>query len=76
MTQDTFSEDAETDVLVETEPEFKYDTGILLFKADDSINSVDKHKLDGSAISRSVYIGDWVYALDTDGNVQSFKPAF
>lgn len=69
-------EDAETDVLVETEPEFKYDTGILLFKADDSINSVDKHKLDGSAISRSVYIGDWVYALDTDGNVQSFKPAF
>ena len=69
-------EDAETDVLVETEPEFKYDTGILLFKADDNINSVDKHKLDGSAISRSVYIGDWVYALDTDGNVHSFKPAF
>lgn len=69
-------DDEETIVLVEPESEVKYDTGLLLFKADDSINSVDKHKLDGSAICRSVYIDEWVYALDADGNVQSFKPAF
>ena len=68
-------EDSETDVLVDSEPDYGYDTGILLFKADDSINSVDKHKLDSSTIYRSVYIGDWVYALDANGNVQSFKPA-
>ena len=69
-------EESETVVLVDPGPEAKYDTGILLFRTADNINSVDKHKLDGSAICRSVYIGDWVYALDSDGNVQSFKPAF
>jgi len=53
-----------------------YETGVLLFKTGDKIGSADRHKLDGSAIYRSVYIGDWVYAIDADGNVQSFKPAF
>ena len=64
------------DTLAYIEPEYTYNAGVLLFKADDSINSIDKHRLEGSAILRSVYIGDWVYALDADGNVQSFKPAF
>lgn len=66
------------DILVEDDAEepSTYDSGVLLFKADDNINSVDKHRLDGSAVLRSVYIGDWIYALDADGNVQSFKPAF
>ena len=64
------------DTLAVSEPDYTYDAGILLFKADDSINSVDQHKLEGSAALRSVYIGDWIYALDSDGNVQSFKPAF
>ena len=75
-TSDT--EDSETVILVDhpDEQEDIYDTGILLFKAGDKINSVDKHKLDSSAIRRSVYIGDWVYALDGDGNVKSFRPAF
>ena len=63
------------DTLAFTRPD-AYDTGVLLFKADDSINSVDKHRLDGSSVLRSVYIGDWIYALDAEGNVQSFKPAF
>ena len=58
------------------EPEISYETGVLLFTAGDSIGKADRHKLDGSAIYRSVYIGDWVYALDSDGNVQSFIPAF
>lgn len=69
------SEDAPADTLVEIEPEYTYDTGVLLFKAGDTINSVDRHRLDSAAICRSVYIGDWIYALDGDGNVQSFRPA-
>ena len=65
---------SESDTLAYYEPEYDYETGVLLFKAGDKINSVDKHRLDGSAILRSVYIGDWTYALDGDGNVQSFRP--
>ena len=80
----------EEDIEIEDEPEEEviviqddsgelmdiYETGVLLFKTGDKIGSADRHKLDGSAIYRSVYIGDWVYAIDADGNVQSFKPAF
>ena len=58
------------------EPQETYESGILLFKADDRIGSVDQHKLGNTEYYRSVYIGDWVYALDADGNVNSFKPAF
>ncbi len=58
------------------EPEDSFDTGVLLFKAGDSIGPVDRHSLDGSSICRSVYIGDWVYALDADGNAKSFRPSF
>lgn len=54
--------------------EGSYETGVLLFKAGDSISSVDKHALGAEAIMRSVYIGEWVYALDSYGNVQSFIP--
>ena len=72
--EDIDSEGSEEDVLAE--PESVYETGVLLFKAGDTINSVDRHSLDSQAICRSVYIGDWVYALDGNGNVQSFRPAF
>ena len=58
------------------EPDPAYETGVLAFKAGNKIGPVDKKKLDGEQICRSVYIGDWVYALDSDGNVKSFKPAF
>ena len=71
---DIDSEGSETDTMAE--PENTYDTGVLLFRAGDTINSVDKHSLDSQAVRRSVYIADWVYALDNNGNVQSFKPAF
>ena len=67
-------EEAEDDTLADYEPEYDYDTGVLLFRAGDKISSVDRHKIEGSPILRSVYIGDWVYALDADGNVQSFMP--
>jgi hypothetical protein len=72
------------DILVEgaetpepdTETEPVYDTGVLLFKTGDKIGSVDRHALSSSGILRSVYIGEWVYALDGDGEVQSFRPEF
>ena len=68
-------EDAEETVEAE-EPESSYETGVLLFTAGDSIDKTDRHKLNGSSIYRNVYIGDWVYALDAEGNVQSFRPSF
>ncbi len=58
------------------DPDQEYETGVLAFKAGKKIGPVDKKKLDGEQICRSVYIGDWVYALDSDGNVKSFKPSF
>ena len=73
------AEEAQTDVIIgdaETEPEDTYESGILLFKAEDKINSVDRHRLESTPYYRSVYIGDWVYALDAYGNVQSFRPEF
>lgn len=68
-------DDSEDDI-DETEPEESdtHEAGILVFKADDSIGAVDQHALGSSELFRSVYIGDWIYALDAKGNVQSFKP--
>ena len=48
---------------------------LVAFTADDKFGSVDQHKLDATQLFRSVYIGDWIYALDAKGNVYSFKPA-
>ena len=70
-----YTVDSGDDTLIE-DAEESYQTGVLLFKADDKFSSVDRHKLDGEQISRSVYIGDWIYALDRSGNVKSFKPSF
>ena len=52
-----------------------HEAGIMVFTADDKFGSVDQHKLDATQLFRSVYIGDWIYALDAKGNVYSFKPA-
>ena len=52
-----------------------HEAGILVFTADDKFGAIDQHKLDTTQLFRSVYIGDWIYALDAKGNVYSFKPA-
>ena len=52
-----------------------HEAGILVFTAGDKFGSVDQHKLDATELYRSVYIGDWIYALDGNGEVYSFKPA-
>ncbi len=71
--------DVETDD-IEIEPEEPavvetHDSGILIFTAGDKFGKIDQHKLDAEQLFRSVYIGDWIYALDANGDVYSFKPA-
>ena len=53
--------------------EYWYEAGVLVFGADPKINVIDQHRLESEMINRSVYIGDYIYALDDDGNVSSFK---
>lgn len=72
---DIFIEDEDAAVDTEESQADTYETGVLLFKAGDKIGLADKHALDSESIYRSVYIGEWVYALDGEGNVQSFRPA-
>lgn len=72
-----YSEDDSEDIFAEdSEPESSYESGVLLFKADDKISSADRHALGQDMISRCVYIGEWIYALDYEGNVKSFKAEF
>ena len=71
--------DVETDD-IEIEPEEPavtetHEAGIMVFTAGDKFGKIDQHKLDADQLFRSVYIGDWIYALDANGDVYSFKPA-
>ena len=71
--------DVETDD-IEIEPEEPavvetHENGIMVFTAGDKFGKIDQHKLDADQLFRSVYIGDWIYALDANGDVYSFKPA-
>ena len=54
-----------------TEPQFE--AGVLIFGADDKLNIYDQHSLSENYLTRSVYIGDYIYALDEEGNVSSFR---
>ena len=79
FTDDTVIEDAEelSDPSDDGDGPGEYhESGMLVFSAKDNIDNVDQHKLEAEQIYRGVYIGDWIYALDSDGNVQSFKPSF
>ena len=51
------------------------EAGVLVFRTGDKFGKVDQHKLDTTELYRSVYIGEWIYALDANGNVYSFQPA-
>lgn len=50
-----------------------YEAGVLVFGADDSLEIYDQHKLGTQYLARSVYIDDYIYALDDKGNVSSFR---
>lgn len=53
----------------------EYDAGVLVFSADDEINVIDQHHLATEYLPRSVYIGNYIYALDGSGNAYSFSTA-
>ena len=70
---DDLSESATEDELaIATEPDYRYEGGVLVFGADDKLTIHDQHKLSDNYLSRCVYIGDYIYALDGDGEVSSF----
>ena len=50
-----------------------FENGVLVFGADDRLNIYDQHSLSEKYLTRSVYIGDYIYALDEEGNVSSFR---
>jgi uncharacterized secreted protein with C-terminal beta-propeller domain len=66
--------EAETDGDVLAEPANEYEAGVLVFRADDSLEDAQPVKLGTEYLYRSVYIGDYIYALDRDGNCTSFRP--
>lgn len=71
---DDLSESATEDELaIATEPDYRYEGGVLVFGADDKLTIHDQHKLSDNYLSRCVYIGDYIYALDGDGEVSSFQ---
>ena len=65
------SEDAAA--LIDTEPGYSYEAGVLVFGADERLDVFDQHKLSDTYLSRCVYIGDYIYAIDGDGKVSSFR---
>ena len=77
ITSDDVLTDAEQDPSsMSAEPvKPEYTGGVLVFGAEDSINVFDDHNLtEEKSLQRSVYIDDWIYALDEKGNVLSFQP--
>ena len=68
------AEQADEDTLaIDTEPAYKSECGVLVFGADDKLSVHDQHKLTDKYLNRCVYIGDYIYALDGDGEVSSFE---
>lgn len=76
--QITITDDAEDTVIIdaeepaETYTDTGYEAGVLIFGADDELTIYDQHRVSSGRLLRSVYIGDYIYALDGDGNVSSF----
>ena len=69
-------DEEEIEALIDDPPvEYGHEAGILVFKTGDKFGKMDQHRIDASQLFRSVYIGDWIYALDERGEVYSFKPA-
>ena len=71
---DVFTEDIDAEEDEEPEDDSSHEDGVLVFGADDSVKLLDQHALDDGWLVRSVYIGDWIYALDSEGSIQSFRP--
>ena len=78
--EDSLVEDAEApaaddtgeDVLTEPD-DYGYESGVLVFGADNDLHIYDQHKIGSTQLFRSVYIGDYIYALDAEGCAGSFR---
>ena len=73
VSEDAESAEEESDSVTAPEESF-HETGVLVFRADDRIDVVDKHSIEASQVFRNPFIGDWIYALDADGAAGSFRP--
>lgn len=49
------------------------EAGVLVFGNDDKLTVHDQHRIGNRQLLRSVYIGDYIYALDPEGNASGFK---
>jgi uncharacterized secreted protein with C-terminal beta-propeller domain len=72
---DTSASETESPEEIESEiySDPQFEAGVLVFGADDKLNIYDQHSLSENYLTRSVYIGDYIYALDEEGNVSSFR---
>ena len=61
----------EEEPIIEDEPE--HESGVLIFGADDELTIYDRHRLECENLTRSVYIDDYIYAIDDSGEVSSFR---
>ena len=57
-------------------PDSEYESGVLVFSADEKIKVIDQHKLGSDYRTRCVYIGDYIYAMDNEGDAAAFKTDF
>ena len=62
---------SEEEPVIEDEPE--HESGVLIFGADDELTIYDRHRLECDNLTRSVYIDDYIYAIDDSGEVSSFR---
>lgn len=67
------TEDAAEEPMVDDSFSRGYEGGVLVFTADGKIGVTDRHRLCNEYLYRSVYIGDYIYALDGEGSVYSFR---
>lgn len=65
------AEDAEDEA--DTEERSENEHGVLVFGTEKAIDIYDRHKLGNSQIMRSVFIDDFIYALDPYGYCESFR---
>ena len=71
MIEDQDQDDAEVDETYEAYDQ--YEGGVLVFSASDKLEVNDQHMLGTEYLTRCVYIGDYIYAMDQTGGARSFR---
>ena len=72
--EDAGETESDDEIMVDAaEPDYGYEAGVLVFGADDKLEVYDQHKLGNEYLLRSVYIGDYIYSLDSNGESFNFR---